>query len=93
MSGTRPSPARAARAEAAGKVAQFVFDGETYTIAPSADWDLDVLDRFEDGRVLGAVTLVLGPEQMKRFRSKPRTIGDLNALFDEAQRAAGIAGN
>ncbi|MFG3715804.1 hypothetical protein [Micromonospora sp. NPDC047730] len=84
---------QAARAEAAGQVAQFAYDGETYTVAPSKDWDLDALAAFEDGHILTAVRLIIGDAQMKTFRSKKRTIGELNALFEEAQKAAGIEGN
>ncbi|RLK22642.1 hypothetical protein DER29_0480 [Micromonospora sp. M71_S20] len=84
---------QAARAEAAGQLAQFVYDGETYTVAPTTDWDLDALAAFEDGHILTAVRLILGDAQMKTFRSKRRTIGDLNDLFEAAQKAAGISGN
>ncbi|MFD6638329.1 hypothetical protein ACFWDN_21210 [Micromonospora chalcea] len=87
------SKTAAAKAEATDQPTSFEYDGETYQVAPSKDWDLDALAAFEDGAILRAVTLILGAEQMKRFRSKKRTIGDLNALFETAQKAAGIEGN
>ncbi|WP_229398173.1 hypothetical protein [Micromonospora okii] len=85
------SRARAARAEATETATTFDFDGESYSVAPSNQWDLDALDAFESGRILTAVRLILGADQLARFRSKPRTIGDLDALFDAAQKAAGIS--
>ncbi|MFI7069548.1 hypothetical protein [Micromonospora sediminicola] len=87
------SKTAAAQAEANDQPTSFEYDGETYQVAPSKDWDLDALAAFEDGHVLRAVTLILGAAQMKTFRSKPRTIGDLNDLFATAQKAAGIEGN
>lgn len=83
----------AAQAEATDQPTSFEYDGETYTVAPSKDWDLDALAAFEDGAILRAVTLILGADQMKTFRSKKRTVGDLNDLFATAQKAAGIEGN
>ncbi|MEU4568663.1 hypothetical protein [Micromonospora sp. NPDC023956] len=83
----------AARAEVAGTPTEFAYDGVVYTVAPSRDWDLDALEAFEEGHIASAVRLILGAEQWKTFRSKPRTVGDLNDLFTEAQKAAGIEGN
>lgn len=83
----------AARAEATGAGTEFTYDGELYVIAPSKAWDLDAIDAFEDGRISACVRLILGAEQWRRFRAKPRTLGDLNDLFSEAQKAAGIEGN
>lgn len=82
---------RAARAEATGQPTTFEYDGETYTVAPSKSWNLDALEAFETGHMLTAVKLILGADQLARFRTKPRTIGDLDTLFDAAQKAAGIA--
>ncbi|MGW0504143.1 hypothetical protein [Micromonospora sp. NPDC003241] len=84
---------RAARAEAAGQLSTFEFDGETYAVAPTDQWDLGALDAIEDGRILAAVRIILGAEQVDRFRAKPRTFGDLNSFFDAAQKAAGVKGN
>lgn len=83
----------AARNEATDAAAEFAYDGESYTVEPSKSWDLAALEAFEDGHVAACVRLVLGAEQWKRFRAKPRTIGDLNDLFEAAQKAAGVDPN
>ncbi|BCJ41676.1 hypothetical protein GCM10010168_53260 [Actinoplanes ianthinogenes] len=87
------SKTAAARAEAADQPTTFSFDGETYTIAPSKDWDLDALDAMEEGQIVKPVKLILGAEQWATFKTKRRTIGDLNAMFEALQTAAGLAGN
>lgn len=87
------SKAAAVKAEALETAVPFTYDGESYTIAPSKDWDLDALEAFEDGRIAACVRLVLGADQWRQFRAKQRTIGDLNGLFAKAQEAAGIEGN
>lgn len=87
----RTSKMAAARAEALSRPITFEYDGESYTIAPAAEWPLEVLDEFEDGRLTSCVRVLLGDDQWSRFRSKPRTLGDLNNLFDAAQRAAGFS--
>lgn len=90
---TRPSKTAAARAEAERKPVEFTFDGELYVIAPTKEWDLDALEALEEDKVVTAVRLILGAGQWSRFRSKPRTVGDMEELFAEAQRAGGVEGN
>ncbi|MEV0267722.1 hypothetical protein AB0H43_03020 [Hamadaea sp. NPDC050747] len=96
MSNTRRptgTAATAAKAEALNAEVTFEFDGETYTIEPADSWDLEALEEYEANRIAGCVRLVLGEAQWRKFRSKRRTIGDLNAMFEAAQNAAGIEGN
>lgn len=94
MSNTRTARGQApAKAEAIDADVTFEHDGETYVIGPSKSWDLDALEAFDDGRMTVCVRLILGDEQYRKFKRKPRSIGDLDALFEEAQRAAGIEGN
>jgi hypothetical protein len=78
------------KAEALATGTPFTFDGETYTIAPTTEWDLDALEAYEDGQIARCVRLILGADQWKAFRSKPRTVGELSDLFDAAQKAAGL---
>ncbi|GAB1641770.1 hypothetical protein [Krasilnikovia sp. MM14-A1259] len=88
-----PRKTAAARAEAIGAPIKFAYDGELYEIPPSKDWDLDVLEAIDEGRITTAVRLIVGDEQWSVFRSTRRTVGDLNDFFTEAQKAAGIEGN
>lgn len=81
-----------AKAEALSAAVSLTYDGETYSIPPASEWDLDVLEHFEEGRVLALVKALLGPDGWARFRSKPRTVADLTDLMESVQEALG-AGN
>jgi hypothetical protein len=91
MATNRTAPA--AKNEATSSAVPFTFDGVEYTIAPSMSWDLDALEAFENDRIAACVRLILGTDQWAAFRAKPRTVGDLNALFEAMQKAAGVEGN
>lgn len=82
------------KADATGADVPFTFDGETYYTTPPAKWSLDAIEAFEADKVATCVRLLLGDDQWKRFKSKPRTIGDLNDMFQALQSAAvGSSGN
>jgi hypothetical protein len=82
-----------AQAEATNSSVEVHYDGETYTVAPAREWDLDVLEAYENGMIATTVKVVLGAEQYERFRSVKRTVGDLEDLFLEIQSALGVEGN
>lgn len=79
-----------AKTEALDAPVSFEYDGETYEIPKTLAWDLDVLEAYEDGRVLACVRALLGDEAWKRYRAKPRTVGDLTDLFEALQGALGL---
>lgn len=81
------------KAEALNESVSFAYDGETYAIPPTSEWDLDVLVSYENGKIAATVEGLLGADQWKTFRSKKRTVGDLNGLFEELQKAVGVSGN
>lgn len=83
----------AVQAEALGAATEFEFDGETYTVAPASEWDLSVLEDYEDGKIVSAVRALLGDAGWTKFRAKPRSVSDLNSLFEALQHAVGLAGN
>ncbi len=82
-----------AKTEALGESLSFDFDGDTYAVPPAREWDLDVLEAYEDGRIAATCRALLGPAQWETFRSKPRKVADLEALFLEVQKALGVSGN
>ncbi len=83
-----------AKAEALNAPITFEFDGESYTVAPAAEWDVEALEAFEDQKIITCVRMILGDEQWKRFKSKPRNMGDLNGLFMVMQaQLVGPSGN
>lgn len=80
--------------EAKGQKISFQYDGETFEVLPPAEWDVEALEAVEDQKIVTCIRLILGDEQWKRFKARPRTVGDLNALFAVMQaRALGPSGN
>jgi hypothetical protein len=82
-----------AKAEALGENVDVEYDGETYSIPPTSEWDLDALEAYEDGKVLATVRSVFGDAQWSKFRQKRRTAADLTKLVEAMQTALGIQGN
>jgi hypothetical protein len=70
----------------------FEYDGETYRIAPSEMWPLEVAELAEDGKETSALRMLLGDAQWATFKAKPRFVKDLRDMFDAAGKAVG-AGN
>lgn len=78
---TRPAP-HVARAEAKGEGIEIEFEGFTYVVPPSSEWDLDALEAAENGRVVTSTKLILGDAQWTEFRKRNRTMGDLERFMD-----------
>lgn len=79
-----------AKAEAKSEMVSFEFDGDTYSVAPADEWDLDVLEAFEDGKVVATVRALVGPAGWATYKSKPRKVKDLDAFFTAIQEALGL---
>lgn len=71
-----------ARAEAQGKGVDVEFDGVTYTVPPSSEWDLDAIEAAENGQVITSVKMILGDAQWTEFRKHNKTMGDLERFMD-----------
>lgn len=69
------------------------FDGETYKVPPTNKWDIEVLESFESEKIISAVRALVGPAQWAKFKSKTRTVEDLNAFVEVLTKATGIQGN
>lgn len=67
----------------------FEFDGYTYTIPTSEEWDIDVIEYAEDGLMTKALRSLLGEDQYKVFRKDHRTVRDLGRMYDAAGVAVG----
>lgn len=80
----------------------FEFDGETYWVPLVDEWDLEVFECQEDGKMVGLVRTLLGEEQYAKFKSevdpdrahglrrkKKRTLPDLLEIFGAATKATG----
>ncbi|MEV1157734.1 hypothetical protein AB0J27_20280 [Micromonospora chokoriensis] len=84
---------RAVKADTTGDSLTFEHDGESYTITPPTTWDVDVFDALEDERVIAGVKLILGAEQWRKFKSKPRTLTAFYAMLADIEKAVGTSGN
>lgn len=82
-----------AKTEAANREIAFTFDGDEYVIPLSGDWDLPVLEAYEDGRVVAFTRELIGPAQWATFKSRPRKVSDITALFEAIETASVGRGN
>jgi hypothetical protein len=90
------TPARkpaTAKTEAKDTAVTFDFDGETYSVPTAAEWDVETLEAFEDGRIIATVRTLLGAEQWAKYKAKGRRVTDLTALFEAIQSATVGPGN
>lgn len=81
------------KAEVSKAKPSFTFDGVKYSVDNTMDWDLDVLEAVEDDKIVTIVRALMGPDQWAKFKSKPRKVADLNALFEAIAKAVGLKGN
>lgn len=78
--------------DATGTNFDVTFNGDTYSVPPADEWDLDVLEAIDEGRMTGALRSLLGDEQYTTFRATNRKVKDLGAFFEEAGKVVN-AGN
>lgn len=83
----------AAAHEALAESVPFTYEGEDYSVAPSSEWDLDVLEAFENGKLVTFLRGVLGSEQYAAYRKAHPKVGGLEPFVVAIQKALGIKGN
>jgi len=81
------------KAEALNEDVTFEYEGDTYTIPSTDEWPLEVLEAFEEGRVVSLLKAILGEEQWTEFKATNPKVKHLNAFVSAIQEATGIAGN
>ncbi|SCL33003.1 hypothetical protein GA0070616_4610 [Micromonospora nigra] len=81
-----------AQAEATGQPITFEYAGETYSVAPTDEWDVDAMEAYEAGNIVTCVRLLIGEAQYRKFKpaGAKRTLADLRGLFDAIQTAADV---
>ncbi|WP_030737207.1 hypothetical protein [Streptomyces sp. NRRL S-31] len=82
----------ASKNDALGTSTVIEYNGDTYSVPPAEDWDLDVLEAIDDQRMTHALKALLGDDQYATFRKSNRKVADLGKFFEVAGRAVG-AGN
>lgn len=85
----------AARAEAgvSDKPITITWDGNTYRLVPSADWDINVLEAVEDGKITHILRGIIDGDGYARFAETKPKIADLDGFTRKAMRALGVQGN
>lgn len=78
--------------DAIGKLFDVEFNGSTYQVPPADDWDIDVLEAFDEQRVTHALKALIGEEQYKTFRATNRKAKSVGEFFEVAGKVVG-AGN
>jgi hypothetical protein len=87
---TRKSPTAA---EALGEKVPFTFDGVEYVVDPTSEWEYEVLEAFEEGKISAFLKALLGTEQHDKFKAGKPRVADLNRFVEAIQKALGISGN
>jgi hypothetical protein len=87
---TRKSPTAA---EALREQVPFTFDGVEYVVDPTSEWEYEVLEAFEAGKISAVLKALLGEEQHNKFKAGKPRVADLNRFVEAIQKALGISGN
>lgn len=66
------------------------YDGESYELPAAKFWPLEALEAQEENRVVGMLRSLLGEDQYKKFRSKPRVLQDIADFMDVVNAAAEV---
>lgn len=75
------SNTRKLKAEAKLEDLSFDFEDDEYTAPHPKYWPLDAIEAQEDGKITAFLKSVLGDEQYKKFKRKPRTLTDLENML------------
>lgn len=80
----------ALKAEASNEGARsFTFNGEVYDIPSPDDWTVDVVEAYEEGKIVSAIKAILGPKQWRKYKDKEKPLASdlkdfVEAMFEEA---------
>lgn len=80
-------------AEALAEKIPFAFDGVDYELDPTSEWPYDVLEAYESGRITVFLALILGAEQIAKYKATKPKVADVDKFVMAIQKALGIAGN
>ena len=81
-----------AEASADFKPFKFTFAGTKYELPPQSQWPVSALGKLGAGQLDDALAELIGTAQYFEMRDAGLTVGALNALFDQAAKAAGMDG-
>lgn len=87
---TRKSPAAA---EALAQKIPFTARGVDFELTPSAEWDFEAIEAFEQGKIATFLRMILGDKQYAAFKATKPKVADVDDFVIGLQKALGIAGN
>ena len=72
------------------KVVKFEYDGQPYEVEKDMLEDLDILEQFEENKVVKPIRSLLGEAQWATFKSKRRSAKDLSDIAEAMFNALGV---
>jgi hypothetical protein len=70
----------------------FTYKGKSYAVPPSTAWPLRVQRLLGEGDLAVAISELLGADTARQLEDDGITLGELEILFTEVGRAAGVGG-
>lgn len=68
-------------------------EGQKYTLIPSSEWDINVLEAIEDGKLTHVLRGVLAGDGYDRFAATKPKLSEMQPFVDKVFKALGIQGN
>ncbi|WP_103529511.1 hypothetical protein [Streptomyces sp. SM12] len=68
--------------DALGKPFRVEFNGDSYSIPPTEDWDIAVLENFDSGKMTLGIKALLGDDQYAAFRKSNTKIKAFTEFFE-----------
>lgn len=85
----------AARAESGASDTPILttWEGQHYRLVPTSQWDLEVLEAMEDGKISHILRGILADDGYARLLAAKPKMHEIEAFMTKALKALGISGN
>lgn len=71
---------------------EFEFNGETYNVPGDVEeYDIEVVEAFENDDSIGAIRGLLGPQQWKLIKKRGLKVKDFNSLVEVVLKTIGLS--
>jgi hypothetical protein len=67
--------------------------GQKYTLIPSSEWDLDVLEAIEDQKTTHILRAVLAGDGYERYSATKPKLNEIPDFVEKVFKALGVQGN
>lgn len=75
------------------KPLSLTWKGAEYPLVPSDDWDIEVLEGVEEGKLTAILRGILAGDGYARLRATKPKVTELTEFTDAAMKALGVSGN